>query len=221
MLYFIQMKIVRQLINRIKLRLRGKNRIVGWNMTPDQARAFFSRQKKAVLTFLGYSSAYEDEATMLQRVREVLSEYSPANTLVNIGATKSGIGAAYPLAKSLGFRTTGIVSSQALDYPDEISEAVDYVCFITDKQWGGKLPDSDQLSPTSEAMISCSDVLVGIGGNDIGRDELLAGKEQGKLVHFYSAEVDHVWAIRRAKKTGSPPPDSFWGTAHDVFGKGD
>lgn len=180
---------------------------------------FFERQKKNVLTFFGYSSAYEDEATMLQRVREVLSEYSPEDTLVNIGATRGGIGAAYLLAKFLGFRTTGIVSSQALEYPDEINEAVDYVCFITDEQWGGKLPDSDQLSPTSEAMVSCSDVLVGIGGNEIGRDELLVGKEQRKPVHFYPAEVDHAWAIRRAERTGSPPPDSFWGATHEVFGK--
>jgi len=158
-------------------------------MTPDQARAFFARQRKTALTFLGYSAGYEDETAMLQKVREILSEYSPETTLVNIGATRGGIGAAYPLAKSLGFTTTGIVSTQALDYPEEISKMVDYVCFIADEQWGGKLPDSDQLSPTSEAMITCSDILVGIGGNDVGRDELLAGKEQGKPVYFYPAEI--------------------------------
>ena len=209
----------RQFMGRIKFRLRGKNRVLGWAITPDDARAFFAGQRKTVLTLFGYSSGYEDEADMLQTVREILSGYSPETTLVNIGATKGGIGAVYPLAKSLGFSTTGIVSSQALDYLDEISEAVDDICFIEDEQWGGKLPDSEELSPTSEAMVMCSDILVGIGGNDICRDELLAGKEHGKPVHFYPAEVDHSWATRRAEQMNLPVPDSFWGTAHEVLGK--
>ena len=209
----------RQFIGRIKFWLHGKNRVVGWAMTPEEALAFFAGQRKTVLTLFGYSASYEDEAAMLQTVREILSRYSPDTTLVNIGATKGGIGAAYPLTKSLGFSTTGIVSSQALDYLDEISEAVDDVCFIEDEQWGGKLPDSDELSPTSKAMVACSDILFGIGGGEISRDEMLAAREQGKPVHFYPAEADHAWAIRRAKRMNLPVPDSFWGTAHEVLGK--
>ncbi len=214
------MKGLRRFLGRIKLQLRGKNHVVGWEMTPDKVHAFFNEQEKTVLTFFGFSGAgYENEAEMLQTAREILSGYSPETTIVNIGGTKGGIGAAYLLAKSLGFTTTGIVSSQALDYPEEISEYVDFVCFIVDQQWGGKLPDSDELSHTSEAMVSCSDILVGIGGNDISRDEMLAGKAQGKPVHFYPAEVDHEWAIRRAEYLGQPKPDSFQGTAHEVFGE--
>lgn len=209
----------RQFIGRIKFRLRGKNHVVGWAMTPEEARVFFAGQRKTVLTLFGYSSGYEDEAAMLQTVLEILSGYSPDTTLVNIGATKGGIGAAYPLAKSLGFNTTGIVSSQALDCLNEISEAVDDVCFIEDEQWGGKLPESVGLSPTSEAMVTCSDILVGIGGNDICRDELLAGKEHGKPVQFYPAEVDHAWVTRRAERMNLPHPDSFWGAAHKAFGE--
>jgi len=213
------MKIFRRLIGKIKLRLRGKNRVVGWKMTPEETHAFFINRGKTILTFSGYSSYYENENAMLQIVRETLSEYSPETTIVNIGGTRGGIGAVYPLAKSLGFTTTGIVSSQALDYLEEISDAVDFVCFIADDQWGGKLPDSDELSSTSKAMVACSDILIGIGGGDISRDEMLAGKEQGKPVHFYPAEVNHTWAIRRAERLGLPPPDSFWGTAHEVFGE--
>ena len=212
------MKRLRRFFGRIKLQLRGKNHIVGWKMTPDEARSFFERQGKTVLTLFGYSVGYEDESVMLQRVQEILSEHSAETTIVNIGASRGGIGEAYPLAKSMGFTTTGIVSTQVLDYLEEISGVVDYVCFIVDDQWGGKLPDSDELSPTSEAMVVCSDILVGIGGNDISRDEMLAGKEQGKPVHFYPAEVNHEWAIRRAEYLGLPKPDSFWGTAHEAFG---
>ena len=101
-----------------------------------------------------------------------------------------------------------------MDYLEEISEAVDYVCFISDEQWGGKLSDSEELSPTLKAMVACSDIMIGIGGGDICRDELLAGKEQGKPVHFYPAEVEHTWAIHRAERMGLPQPDSIWGAAH-------
>jgi hypothetical protein len=213
------MNSLRQFIGRIGLQLRGKNQVIGWKMTPAKARAFFSAQGKTVLTLLGFSASYETENIMLQLVKVVLSGYSPETTLVNIGATEGGIGAAYSLAKSLGFTTTGIVSTKALDEGAKISEAVDYVCFIADEQWGGKLPDSNELSPTSKAMVACSDVMIGIGGGEISRDEMAAAKEQGKPVYFYPAEVSHAWAIQRAQRMGLPNPDSFWGEAHEVFGR--
>lgn len=208
------MKRLRRLIGQIKFRLHWKNRVVGWDMNPDEARAFFAHQGKTVLTLFGFSAGYEDETAMLQTVREILFGYSPETTILNIGATRGGIGAAYPLAKSLGFITTGIVSTQVLDYLEEVSDAVDHICIISDGQWGGRLPDSDELSPTSKAMIDCSDILIGIGGGEICRDELLAGKYLGKPVYFFPAEVDHAWAIRRAERGGLPHPDSFWGAAH-------
>ena len=212
------MKRLRQFFGRVRFVLQRENHVVGWQMPPVKAQTFFSVQGKTVLTFLGFSTAYENENTMLQTVRIILSGYSPETTLVNIGATKGGIGVAYPLAKSLGFTTSGIVSTRALKDVEQISSAVDFICFIEDNQWGGKLPDSDALSPTSEAMVSCSDVMIGIGGGEITRDEMLAGKERGKPVYFYPAEVSHQWAIQRAKRKGLPLPDSFWGEAHEVFG---
>ena len=187
-------------------------------MTLDETRIFFRAQGKTVLTFLGYSSSYEDEKGMFQIIQKILSGYSPETTLINIGATKGGLGAAYPLIKSLGFTTTGIVSTLALHHPGKISAMVDYICFISDMQWGGKLPDSDELSPTSKAMVACSDILIGIGGGEISRDEMVAGKAQGKPVIFHPAEISHEWAIRHAKRMGLPSPDSFWGAAHEVFG---
>jgi hypothetical protein len=102
---------IRQLIGRVKLQWRGKNHVVGWNMTPEAVIAFFMRKGKTVLSFYGYSGmGYEDENAMLEVAREVLSRYSAETTLVNIGATSVGIGALYPLAKSMGFETTGIVT---------------------------------------------------------------------------------------------------------------
>lgn len=210
---------LRQLTSRIRLQLRGKNKVVGWKMALEDASAFFSRQNKTIVTFVGFSVRYENENDTLQVVRVILSGHSPETALINIGATEGGIGAAYPLAKSLGFSTTGIVSTKSLEVGARISESVDYVCFIADEQWGGKLPGSDKLSPTSEAMVACSDVMFGIGGGDISRDEMVAAQEQGKPVYFYPAQVNHAWAIQNAQKKGEPEPDSFWGEAHEVFGK--
>jgi len=210
---------LQQFASRLKLRLRGKNHVVGWNMTPEEAISFMRKQGKIILTFFGYSVSYNDQEAMLKIVRNVLAQYSPEKTLVNIGATKGGLGAAYPLIKSLGFVTTGIVSTESLNYPDEISEAVDHICFIKDKQWGGKLPNSETLSPTSEAMVKCSDILVAIGGNDVSRDELMEGRKQGRPIQYFPAEMDHDAAIRRAKRLGLPAPKSFMGSVHEVFGK--
>ena len=93
-------------------------------MSPGQAVAFIKSLGKTLLTFYGYSGLeYEDKRRMLLIARQVLSDYSPRDTLVNIGATSVGIGAIYPLAKKLGFTTAGIVSTRALEYPDDISDS--------------------------------------------------------------------------------------------------
>jgi hypothetical protein len=210
---------IRQFIGHVRLQLRGENHIVGWNMMPEEAIAFFKRQGKTVLTFFGYAVSYEDEENLRKIIRQVLSQYSSSTTLINYGATIAGLGAVYPIAKSMGFTTSGIVSTLALKYPDAISPDADHICFIADTRWGGKLPDSNELSPASKAMVECSDILVAIGGGEISRDELLAGKEQGKPIQYYPAEVGHEWAIERAKNRSLPPPESFWGAVDDVFGK--
>ena len=214
------MSTLRQLIGYVKLQWRGKNHIVGWRMKPDEAVAFFKRQGKTVVTFFGYSINYHDEEGMFKIVRDALSQYSPETTLVNIGATMGGLGAVYPLAKSMGFMTTGIRSTKVLARLDNnISDAVEHICFIQDKQSGGKLSGSNELSPTSQAMVACSDILIAIGGNDIARDELLEGKKQGKPIQYFPAEMNHEWAISRAERLGLPVPRSFLGSVHEVFGK--
>jgi hypothetical protein len=211
---------IRQLIGRVRLQLRGQNHIVGWNMSPEAVIAFFMSQGKTVLTFYGYSGmGYEDEEALLRIARKVLSGYSQEGTLVNIGVTSVGIGAIYPLAKSMEFETAGIVTSLALEYPEGVSDTVDHICFVTDQRWGGSLPDSNELSPTSKAMVECSDILVGIGGGGISEAEMLAGKAQGKPVYFYPAEMNHARAINYAKRMRLPPPESFWGSNADVFRK--
>jgi hypothetical protein len=189
------------------------NRVVGWAMKPEEAALFFKSLRKQAITLAGYSSEYEDKNAMLEIVKETLAAFSPKTHLVNIGVTIGGIGAAYPLAKSMGFITTGIVSSVAVDYADEISADVDHICFIADQAWGGKVIGGG-LSPTSQAMVACTDIMIGIGGGEISRDELLAFRELGKPMRFHPAEINHAWAIQRAQRLNQPPPVSFLGAAH-------
>lgn len=180
----------------------------------NDVEAFFKDQKKTVLTFIGYSGGeYEDPAAMLEQAAEVLDEFDPQTTLINIGATVDGIGAVYEIAKQDGFVTTGIVSTQARKYDAQISSCVDYVFFIEDATWGGYLPDSNKLAPTSAALISVTDIFVGIGGGEIGRDEMLEGRAAGKEVRFYPADMNHRIAIEKAEKKGLPAPTDFSGAA--------
>jgi hypothetical protein len=214
------MSTFRQLIGRIKLRWRGKNHIVGWSMSPEAAVSFIRSRAKMVLTFYGYSGmGYEDEEGMLKTAREVLSQYRPEKTLVLSGATEVGIGAIYPLVKTMGFETAGIVTMRRAKDPDGISIFVDHICFIKDNQHGGRLPNSNELSPTSRAMVDCSDILVAIGGNDISREELIEGRKLGKPIQYFPAEMNHERAIRNARRKGLPVPESFAGAVHDEFGE--
>jgi len=186
--------------------------------TQSEIKAFFRNTGKVVLTFVGYSGAgYEDQAAMLASAERVLGEFDPARTIVNIGATPDGIGAVYDLAKRKGFVTTGIVSVQALKSSVPLSPNVDRVCYVEDATWGGYVPGTKRLSPTSKAMVDNSRVVVGIGGGDVARDELLEAKRMGKAVRFMPADMNHEKAQDTARRKGLPQPTDFRGAAHLAF----
>ena len=186
--------------------------------TLAEIRAFFEGENKEVLTFVGYSGAeYEDKAGMLATAETILKEYDPAKTIVNIGATPEGIGAVYELAKRRGFVTTGIVSTQAKEHDAALSPCVDQVFYVEDATWGGLIAGTDRLSPTSKAMVENSDRLIGIGGGEVGRDELQAAKRLGKEVRFIPADMNHRMAREKAEKNGLPVPTNFGGAADEVF----
>lgn len=177
--------------------------------------SFVEQQRKEVLTFVGYSGAgYEAPATMLAHASRVLDAQDPGQTLVNIGATAEGIGMVYELARAKGFNTIGIVSTLARDEGVPISPCVDFVFFIPDSQWGGRLSGSNRLSPTSAAIVANTTTLVAIGGGDIARDELLAARRAGKSVTFLAADMNHQIAIDKAQSKGLPEPTDFRGSAH-------
>lgn len=186
--------------------------------TSAQIGAWLNERNLKVLSFLGYSGAgYEDPAAMRAAARQVLAHHDPARTLVNIGATEAGIGAVYALAKQRGFHTIGIVSTLALDAGEPLSPCVDQVFFVRDAQWGGRLPGSTQLSPTSAAIVAHSAEIVAIGGGDIARDELRGARAAGVPLSFYAADMNHALARDKARSKGQPAPTDFGGTARDAF----
>ena len=180
----------------------------------DEIKSFFQAQNKTVVTFVGYSAAgYEDPAAMLEEAGLILDEHDPSSTIVNIGATPDGIGAVYEMAKRRGFTTTGIVSTRAKAYEAPISPFVDRVFYVEDETWGGFMDDGEHLSPTSTAMVEVSDLLVGIGGGEVGRDELVAARRLGKQVRFVHADMNHQNALEKTQQRGLPPPADFRGAA--------
>ena len=186
--------------------------------TPEEIATFFKGAHKKVLTFVGYSGAeYEDKTAMLDQAKRILAEFDHAKTIVNIGATLDGIGAIYKEAKHRGFVTTGIVSTQAREAKATLSPYVDHVFYVKDATWGGLMQGSEQLSPTSTAIVKSSDVIIGIGGGEVARDEMLVAKRLGKDVRFIPADMNHQRAIEKAEQKGQPAPTEFQGATHAVF----
>jgi hypothetical protein len=186
--------------------------------TVEEIAAFFKGKQKTVLTFVGYSGAgYEDEASMRKHAESILGEYDPAKTIVNIGATPEGIGAIYEIAKRKGFLTTGIVSSQAMQYNVKLSPHVDQAFYVEDSTWGGFVAGTKELSPTSKAMVENSDIIIGIGGGEVARDELISAKRLGKKVRFIPADMNHQKARESARKKKLPEPTNFRGAANAAF----
>jgi hypothetical protein len=186
--------------------------------TSEEIKAFFQGKGKAVLTFVGYSGAgYQDQAAMLARAERLLQKFDPKKTIINIGATAEGIGGVYEIARKRGFVTTGIVSTQAKEAKVTLSPFVDYVFYVEDSAWGGYLNGTSRLSPTSEAMVENSNIVVGIGGGEVARDELLAAKRSGKQVHFFPADMNHHQALETARRKGLPLPTDFHGAARATW----
>jgi hypothetical protein len=121
------------------------------------------------------------------------------------------------VAKRKGFTTAGIVSTQAKAHRVVLSPCVDIVFFVPDATWGGYLPGTATLSPTSRALVQISTSIVAIGGGEVARDESIAARKAGKRVQFLAADFNHGIARARAAQRGQPPPTDFRGAAATAF----
>jgi len=189
--------------------------------TAASINAFIHAKRMTMMTFAGYSGAgYEDPDALVLHASRVLDRLDPAKTMINIGATVEGIGAIYEIAKRRGFTTTGIVSTLARDERVALSQCVDYIFFVEDSTWGGRVGAENRLSPTSTAIVQNGASFVAIGGGDVARDEMLAARRAGKSVTFIPADMDHRIAREKAQKKGQPEPTDFRGSAHAALAKG-
>lgn len=188
------------------------------NMPVEEVIQWFEDQDKYVVTFVGFSGAgYEHVDSLIEIASVVLGRFDADKTIVNIGATPDGIGLVYATAFANKMTTTGIVSTQALEYDAKASPLCQHVFYIEDDSWGGYKEGTEILSPTSTAMIQVSDEVIGIGGGAVARDELMAAKALGKKVTFYDLEMNHQIAIDKAKSKGNPAPTDFKGEAAKVM----
>ncbi len=188
--------------------------------TVEEVKEHFANRGKTVLSFAGYSGlGYQDQDALKDIViNRYLKTLDKDKTIINIGATPDGVGAAYEWAVQEGFETTGIVSSQALEYGVEVSPfCKDGTFFLQDDSWGGYAEGGEQLSPTSEAMVSVSNIMVAIGGGEITLDEMREMQKRGKTVIYHSSEMNHEKARAKAEKNGDPAPESFLGPLEGNF----
>jgi len=91
------------------------------------------------------------------------------------------------------------------------------VFYVPDARWGGTLPGTDRLSPTSQAIVEASEAYVAIGGGDVTRDEALALQRAGRPVTFIPADMNHRIASDKARKANRPEPTDFQGSAHKAL----
>ncbi|MCF5716036.1 hypothetical protein I9H06_17560 [Pseudomonas tremae] len=170
-----------------------------------------------VVTFLGFAGAgYEYPDQVEKILLSELENFDPTDTIVCAGATAEGIGMVYRLAAMKGFRTVGVVSSIAREQGVKFSAECEGVFVVNDDTWGGRRADG-RLSPTSQAMVDTSDVMIGIGGGSIAKDELEEGLRTDKTIRFYKADMDHARAKLKAAKAGKPVPVHFDGAAQTLF----
>lgn len=176
-----------------------------------------SQGRARVVTFTGFSgNGYEDETEVRDTILAELKNFAPADTLICGGATPEGIGLVYPTALQKGFRTVGIVSSLARSEGVSFSTECEVVFVVDDTAWGGK-HSNGRLCATSLAVVGASDVMIGIGGGTIARDELEEARKRGKTVRFHKADMNHALAAANASKAGSETPDDFGGEAQSLF----
>jgi hypothetical protein len=170
--------------------------------------------EKKVFTLFGYSQLeYQDKDEVMNMIREELKTLDPKTTIINIGATEEGIGAAYEIAKELGFMTIGIASTLALQYSGKFSRFVDRIYIANDPYWGGKVPGTDQLAETTKIYLEVSDTISAYGGGENTAAILREGKKLGKNVKYTEALMNKA-IVSKLNKGVDPETIDLKGAAY-------
>jgi hypothetical protein len=170
-------------------------------MKADEIIQLIKGLNKKVYTLFGYSAlGYEDEAKLKETVRRDLEPLSRDEYVINIGATEEGIGKMYEVAKEMGFKTIGVVSTQALSYSGRFSESVDSIYIVNDDYWGGYVPGTDKLAETTKAYLGVSDFISAYGGGINTVVTLKFAKELGIPTKFEEFDMNHALADKAFKE---------------------
>jgi hypothetical protein len=170
-------------------------------MKADEIIALIKGLNKKVYTLFGYSAlGYEDENKLKETVRRDLEPLSREEYVINIGATEEGIGKMYEIAKEMGFKTIGVVSTQALSYSGRFSESVDSIYIVNDDYWGGYVPGTTKLAETTKAYLGVSDFISAYGGGINTVVTLKFAKELGIPTKFEEFDMNHALADKAFKE---------------------
>ncbi|MDB5037432.1 MAG: hypothetical protein JWQ35_960 [Bacteriovoracaceae bacterium] len=187
-------------------------------LTADEVIQEVKKIGKSVYTLFGFSVLdYEKKRQVMADIRRELEPLDRKTTVINIGATEDGIGAAYEVAKTMGFETIGIVSTQALAYSGKFSPYVDRIFIVNDKRWGGYVEGTKDLTPASRAFLETSDIISAHGGGENTAVILREAVRAGKKVFYSPAEMSHAVANKRAKEKGQPASTDYSGQAFHAW----
>lgn len=179
-----------------------------------QVKEHAQQEGKRIFTLFGYSKLdYENKRQAMAGVRRELEKLNPSQWIINIGATEEGIGVAYQMAKTMGFETMGIVSTQALSYSGQFSPYVDSIYIVNDIHWGGFMPGTRTLTPATRAFLEVSDVISAHGGGENTAVTIAEAVTRRMDVRYTAAEMNHSIARKEATMANRPRPTDFRGPA--------
>ena len=175
-------------------------------MKSEETIALIKGLNKKVYSLFGYSAlGYEDTQRLEEAIKRDLEPLSREEYVINIGATEEGIGMAYRVAKNMGFKTIGVVSTQALSYSGRFSDFVDSIYIVNDDYWGGIVPGTNTIAETTKAFLGVSDFISAYGGGENTAVTLKFAKEQGIPTKFEDFDMNHELADKVAKARGVQP----------------
>lgn len=191
-------------------------------LTVTQAVDFVREIKgnKEVVTFMGFAAfGYQEPNIIDNIIIQRLKILDPNKHIINSGSTKEGIGRVYELAKMMGFETTGLVSSRALNVTGQFSDYLDYQILIDSDEWGGKEEGSGKLLPVSEAFVMSSDRIIAIGGNDFTAVVIEAAEERGIPVEYHQVEMNYDASRRESLYRRKDKGSNYFGSALNIWRK--
>lgn len=180
----------------------------------------FAEKRKSVVTFLGFGEmGYENDQELERIINSELEKYSTENTIINTGtlpsiASGNGIFQVYIHAKEIGFQTSGIYPSIALNFPQDyvLPACVDDYYFIEDDTWGG-LRDGGLPSNTLQALTAITRQAVVIGGGRHTAQEMQAFLEAGTPLQYHAADMQHArwhdWCARHGSMSCGHEGEAF------------